>query len=232
MTNRGCAKSPSSSSSAPGCSCCVVLGVPPWIAEQRLRERRSHNEPRSQREGERVPGDHVALASRRQGRDPDGVLRSPPPASSAVSWTSARLMRRPRCSLCGLLTVRNASLRKRGNELTGTATVTKQGPARRRAVSRTTSSRSHPGTGRLALRGSATLFGVTATADTGRCSGRQARRRAENPPVWGVRHADAVRRSASGDRERETEESANSPAGSRCQQRPVFTSGAPPWIPR
>jgi hypothetical protein len=64
----------------------------------------------------------------------------------------------------GLLTVRNASLRKRGDELTGTASVSVQDL--RAAVPFLDNVQPvASGGGQLTLRGTATLLGVTATAD-------------------------------------------------------------------
>jgi hypothetical protein len=64
----------------------------------------------------------------------------------------------------GLLTVRNAALRKRGNQLVGTALVTESDLRRAipilQSVVPVASS-----DGRLTLRGTASLFGVTATVD-------------------------------------------------------------------
>lgn len=64
----------------------------------------------------------------------------------------------------GLLTVRNAALRKRGDQLVGTALVTETDLRRAipilRSVVPVASS-----DGRLTLRGTASLFGVTATVD-------------------------------------------------------------------
>jgi hypothetical protein len=64
----------------------------------------------------------------------------------------------------GLLTVRNAALRKRGNQLVGTALVTEADLRRSipilQSVVPVASS-----DGRLTLRGTASLFGVTATVD-------------------------------------------------------------------
>lgn len=64
----------------------------------------------------------------------------------------------------GLLTVRNAALRKRGNQLVGTALVTEADLRRSlpilQSVVPVASSE-----GRLTLRGTASLFGVTATVD-------------------------------------------------------------------
>ena len=64
----------------------------------------------------------------------------------------------------GLLTLRNATLTKRGNELTGTATVTeadlRSGVPFLDSVQPVAS-----GNGQLTLRGTATLLGVTATVD-------------------------------------------------------------------
>jgi hypothetical protein len=64
----------------------------------------------------------------------------------------------------GLLTVRNAALRKRGNQLVGTALVTEADLRRSipilQSVVPVTST-----DGGLALRGTASLFGVTATVD-------------------------------------------------------------------
>jgi hypothetical protein len=64
----------------------------------------------------------------------------------------------------GLLTVRNAALRKRGNQLVGTALVTEADLRRSipilQSVVPVTSA-----DGRLTLRGTASLFGVTATVD-------------------------------------------------------------------
>jgi hypothetical protein len=64
----------------------------------------------------------------------------------------------------GLLTLRDATLRKRGDVLTGTALVTES--ELRSAVPFLDGVQPVPsGNGRLALRGTATLFGVTASID-------------------------------------------------------------------
>jgi hypothetical protein len=64
----------------------------------------------------------------------------------------------------GLLTVRNATLQKRGSELTGTATVTEQDL--RAAVPFLDNVQPiASGGGQLTLRGTATLLGITATID-------------------------------------------------------------------
>jgi hypothetical protein len=65
----------------------------------------------------------------------------------------------------GLLTLRNASLHKRGDQLTGTATVTEQDLRTAVPFLDNVQPVASPGDGTLTLRGSATLFGVTATAD-------------------------------------------------------------------
>jgi hypothetical protein len=64
----------------------------------------------------------------------------------------------------GLLTVRNATLHKRGAELTGTATVSDQ-DLRSAAPFLDNIQPVASGNGRLTLRGTATLLGVTATVD-------------------------------------------------------------------
>jgi hypothetical protein len=64
----------------------------------------------------------------------------------------------------GLLTLRNASLAKRGNGLTGAATVT-QSDLRTALPILTSVTPVASGDGRLVLRGTATLFGLSATVD-------------------------------------------------------------------
>ena len=64
----------------------------------------------------------------------------------------------------GLLTVRNASLHKRGNQLTGTATVT-QADLRASLPVLDSVVPVASGGGQLTLRGTATVFGVTASVD-------------------------------------------------------------------
>ena len=64
----------------------------------------------------------------------------------------------------GLLTVRNAALRKRGNQLVGTALVT-ESDLRRAVPILQSVVPVQSSDGRLTLRGTASLFGVTATVD-------------------------------------------------------------------
>jgi hypothetical protein len=64
----------------------------------------------------------------------------------------------------GLLTVRNAALRKRGNQLIGTALVT-ESDLRRSIPILQSAVPVESSDGRLTLRGTASLFGVTATVD-------------------------------------------------------------------
>jgi len=64
----------------------------------------------------------------------------------------------------GLLTVRNAALRKRGNQLVGTALVTESDLRRAIPILRSVVP-VESSDGRLTLRGTASLFGVTATVD-------------------------------------------------------------------
>src|ERR1700759_4031442 len=64
----------------------------------------------------------------------------------------------------GLLTVRNAALRKRGNQLVGTALVT-EADLRRAVPILQSVVPVESADGRLTLRGTASLFGVTATVD-------------------------------------------------------------------
>jgi hypothetical protein len=64
----------------------------------------------------------------------------------------------------GLLTVRNAALRKRGNQLVGTALVT-ESDLRRAIPILQSLVPVQSSDGRLTLRGTASLFGVTATVD-------------------------------------------------------------------
>lgn len=64
----------------------------------------------------------------------------------------------------GLLTVRDAALRKRGNQLVGTALVT-QSDLRRAVPILQSVVPVQSSDGRLTLRGTASLFGVTATVD-------------------------------------------------------------------
>ena len=64
----------------------------------------------------------------------------------------------------GLLTVRNAALRKRGNQLVGTAVVTESDLRRAIPILQSVVP-VRSSDGRLTLRGTASLFGVTATVD-------------------------------------------------------------------
>jgi hypothetical protein len=64
----------------------------------------------------------------------------------------------------GLLTLRDATLRKRGSRLTGSATVT-EADLRSAAPFLDSVQPVASGNGQLTLRGTATLFGVTATVD-------------------------------------------------------------------
>jgi hypothetical protein len=64
----------------------------------------------------------------------------------------------------GLLTVRDAALRKRGNELVGTALVTESDLRRAIPILQSVVP-VESSDGRLTLRGTASLFGVTATVD-------------------------------------------------------------------
>jgi hypothetical protein len=64
----------------------------------------------------------------------------------------------------GLLTVRNAALRKRGNQLVGTALVTESDLRRAIPILQSVVP-VQSSDGRLTLRGTASLFGVTATVD-------------------------------------------------------------------
>jgi hypothetical protein len=64
----------------------------------------------------------------------------------------------------GLLTLRNASLRKRGNTLTGSAEVTEANLRASLPILQSVTPVASTG-GTLTLRGTATLFGVTATVD-------------------------------------------------------------------
>ena len=64
----------------------------------------------------------------------------------------------------GLLTVRNAALRKRGNQLVGTALVTEADLRRSIPILQSVVPVQSPN-GRLTLRGTASLFGVSATVD-------------------------------------------------------------------
>jgi hypothetical protein len=64
----------------------------------------------------------------------------------------------------GLLTVHDATLRKRGDELTGTATVTEADVVRAFPILQSVQPVAS-GNGQLILRGTASLFGVTATVD-------------------------------------------------------------------
>jgi hypothetical protein len=64
----------------------------------------------------------------------------------------------------GLLTLRNASLRKRGSTLTGSAEVTEANLRASLPILRSVTPVASSG-GQLTLRGTATLFGVTATVD-------------------------------------------------------------------
>jgi hypothetical protein len=64
----------------------------------------------------------------------------------------------------GLLTLRDATLRKRGDQLTGTATVT-EADLRSAAPFLDNVQPIASGNGRLTLRGTASLFGLSATVD-------------------------------------------------------------------
>ena len=91
----------------------------------------------------------------------------------------------------GLLTLRDATLVKHGSRLIGTATVSEA--QLRSAIPILTSVTPVASTGgRLTLRGTASLFGLTAGRRChGERAGRQADRRARRP-VRRFRHADAV----------------------------------------
>jgi hypothetical protein len=99
----------------------------------------------------------IKLARYRSGPGPLGNMLSEAGNVGSLDASAAELD-------TGLLTLRDASLRKRGNALTGSASVTESDL--RAAVPFLDSV--HPvasADGRLTLRGTATLFGASATAD-------------------------------------------------------------------
>ncbi len=141
--------------------------VLPGIAEQRLRDRLSHNGSVLSVKVSAFPAitllwhhaDKVVIRMASY-ESASGKLGGQLDEADGVGTLDASTQ----VFRSGLLTLRNASLRKRGDELTGTATVTEQDL--RGAVPFLDNVQPvASGNGTLTLRGSATLFGVTATAD-------------------------------------------------------------------
>ena len=141
--------------------------VLPGIAEQRLRDRLARSGTVLKVEVDAFPAiellwhqaDRVVikLARYRSGPGPLGTMLSEAGNVGSLDATAAELD-------TGLLTLRNASLRKRGSALTGSASVIESDL--RTAVPFLDSVQPVASAdGRLTLRGTATLFGVSATAD-------------------------------------------------------------------
>lgn len=141
--------------------------VLPGIAEQRLRDRLARSGTVLKVEVDAFPAiellwhqaDRVViqLARYRSGPGPLGNMLSEAGNVGSLDASAAELD-------TGLLTLRNASLRKRGSALTGSASVTESDL--RTAVPFLDSVQPVASAdGQLTLRGTATLFGVTATAD-------------------------------------------------------------------
>jgi hypothetical protein len=147
----------------------LVVGqlVLPGIAADRLRDRLSksgnvisievHAFPAIELLWHHADRVVVRMGSYRSAAGPLGSLLSETSDVSSLDASAAEFD-------SGLLTVRNAALRKRGNQLVGTALVTEADLRRSipilQSVVPVTST-----DGGLALRGTASLFGVTATVD-------------------------------------------------------------------
>jgi hypothetical protein len=147
----------------------LVVGqlVLPGIAADRLRDRLSksgnvisievHAFPAIELLWHHADRVVVRMGSYRSAAGPLGSLLSETSDVSSLEASAAEFD-------SGLLTVRNAALRKRGNQLVGTALVTEADLRRSipilQSVVPVTST-----DGGLALRGTASLFGVTATVD-------------------------------------------------------------------
>jgi hypothetical protein len=99
----------------------------------------------------------VRMTSYRSGAGPLGSLLSEASDVGSLDASTGELV-------SGLLTVRNAALRKRGNQLVGTALVT-EADLRRAIPILQSVVPVESSDGRLTLRGTASLFGVTATVD-------------------------------------------------------------------
>ncbi len=141
--------------------------VLPGIAEQRLRDRLARSGTVLQVEVDAFPAiellwhdaDRVVirLAQYRSNPGPLGNLLGEAGGVGSLDASAARLD-------TGLLTLRDATLKKRGDQLTGTARVTETDlQAAVPFLDRVAPVAS--GGGQLTLRGTATLFGVSATAD-------------------------------------------------------------------
>ena len=141
--------------------------VLPGIAEQRLRDRLARSGTVLKVEVDAFPAiellwhqaDRVViqLARYRSGPGPLGNMLSEAGNVGSLDASAAELD-------TGLLTLRNASLRKRGSALTGSASVT-EGDLRTAVPFLDSVQPVALADGQLTLRGTATLFGVTATAD-------------------------------------------------------------------
>lgn len=145
----------------------VAQLVLPGIAAQRLRDQLSHSGRVLQVRVEAFPAvellwhhaDHVVIrmaSYRSSTRELEHQLSQLGDVDRLDAW-AARFT-------AGLLTVRNASLHKRGNQVVARATVTEADvrsslPGLDSVVPVTS------GDGQLTLQGTATLFGVTATVD-------------------------------------------------------------------
>ncbi len=148
----------------------LVVGqlVLPGIAEQRLRDRLSHNGTVLSVKVSAFPAitllwhhaDKVVIrmASYQSG---SGSLGGQLDEASDVGTLEASTQ----VFRSGLLTLRNASLHKRGDQLTGSATVTEQDLRTAVPFIDNVQPVASSGDGTLTLRGSATLLGVTATVD-------------------------------------------------------------------
>jgi hypothetical protein len=148
----------------------LVVGqlVLPGIAEQRLRDRLSHNGTVLSVKVSAFPAitllwhhaDKVVIrmASYQSG---SGSLGGQLDEASDVGTLEASTQ----VFRSGLLTLRNASLHKHGDQLTGTATVTEQDLRTAVPFIDNVQPVASSGDGTLTLRGSATLLGVTATVD-------------------------------------------------------------------
>jgi hypothetical protein len=149
----------------------VVLVIPqlvlPGIAAQRLRDRLRHSGTVLQVKVEAFPA--IELLWHRADRI---VIRMGTYTSTASKLSSTleqtrdagRLDASANRLVAGLLTLRDASLHKRGNQLTGSATVTERDLKASFPVLDNVRPVESSG-GQLTLQGTATVFGVTATVD-------------------------------------------------------------------
>jgi hypothetical protein len=139
----------------------------PGIAAQRLRDRLARSGQVLQVKVDAFPAiellwhqaDHVVVRLARY-RSSSGQLGSQLAQTGDVGTLEASVGELD----TGLLTLRNVALRKRGNDLSGTATVT-QADLRSALPILDGVQPVSSGNGALTLRGTATLLGVTATVD-------------------------------------------------------------------